>query len=150
MHKWIKWLNTCLYVLNWKSGWQQKMLSTWFHVEVKEFNCSGSHHGLEVSLLGLENKILHKWMCCPKNWHQFLAHLSLQAHWWAYSIAMVRRPSVVVRLRPSSTIFKELLLQNCLANQSQISYGASVGWGNESLFTGSGSHDQDGHHAHIW
>ena len=50
---------------------------------------------------------------------------------------------------PSSTIFKDLL-QNRLAYQSQISYGASVGWGNESLFAGSGSHDQDGHHAHIW
>ena len=25
-----------------------------------------------------------------------------------------------------------------------------MGWGNESLFAGYGSHDQDGHHAHIW
>ena len=25
-----------------------------------------------------------------------------------------------------------------------------MGRGNESLFVGSGSHDQDGHHAHIW
>ena len=45
------------------------------------------------------------------------------------------RPSV---RRPSSTIFKDLLLQNRLAYQSQMSYGASVGWGNESLFVGSG------------
>ena len=36
---------------------------------------------------------------------------------------MIRRPSIVVR--PSS-IFKDLLLQNRLAYQSQISYGASV------------------------
>ena len=60
---------------------------------------------------------------------------------------MVHRPSVVVRL--SSTSFKDLLLQNRLAYH-QISYGASVGLGNESLFTGSGSHDHYGHHAHIW
>ena len=39
-----------------------------------------------------------------------------------------------------STIFKDLLLQNHWADQSQISYGASVGWGNESLFARSGSH----------
>ena len=25
-----------------------------------------------------------------------------------------------------------------------------MGWGNESLFMGSGSHAQDGRHAHIW
>ena len=50
---------------------------------------------------------------------------------------------------PSSTSFKDHLLQNCLAYQSQISYGASVGWGNESLFVGSGSHDQDDRHTHI-
>ena len=31
-----------------------------------------------------------------------------------------------------------------------ISYGAFVGWGNESLFKRSRSPDQDGRHAHIW
>ena len=31
-----------------------------------------------------------------------------------------------------------------------ISYEASLGWENESLFKCSRSHDQDGHHAHIW
>ena len=46
------------------------------------------------------------------------------------------------------TMLKDL--QNCLANQSQISCGASLGRGNESLFAASGSHDQDGRHAHIW
>ena len=34
-------------------------------------------------------------------------------------------------------------------DQSQILYGASMGRGNESLFAGFGSHDQDGRHAHI-
>ena len=60
---------------------------------------------------------------------------------------MVHHPSVVCH---PSTIFKDLLLQNSWADRSQISYGASVGWGNENLFLGSGSHDQDGHHAHIY
>ena len=58
---------------------------------------------------------------------------------------MVRRPSGV---RPS-TMLKDLL-QNRLANQSQLLCGASLGRGNESLFAASGSHDQDGPHAHIW
>ena len=57
---------------------------------------------------------------------------------------MVRRSSVVVN------DFKHLLLCNCLANQSQILCGASLGRGNVSLFTASWSHDQDGRHAHIW
>ena len=63
---------------------------------------------------------------------------------------MVRRPSV---RRPSSvcpfTMLKDLLLQNRLANQSQILCKASLGRGNESLFAASGSHDQYGRHAHI-
>ena len=46
-------------------------------------------------------------------------------------------------------IFKHLL-RNHWANQSQISYRASMGWGNEILFNWSRSHDQSGHHAHIW
>ena len=54
-------------------------------------------------------------------------------------------------VRPSSsTMLKDLLLQNGLANQSQILCGASLGRGNESLFAASGSHDQDGRHTHIW
>ena len=54
---------------------------------------------------------------------------------------MVRRPSFV---RPvsvvscPSSIFKDLLLQNRWANRSQISSGASVGWGNESCSRGLG------------
>ena len=39
---------------------------------------------------------------------------------------------------------------NRLANQSQISNGASLGTGKESLYEWSRSHNQDGHHAHIW
>ena len=53
--------------------------------------------------------------------------------------------------RPASVVnnFKHLL-QNRLPDQSQILCGASLGRGNESLFAASGSHDQDGRHAHIW
>ena len=61
---------------------------------------------------------------------------------------MVRRPSVV--RRPSFRMLKHLLLRNRLANQSQILCGASLGRGNEILLAASGSHDQDGCHAHIW
>ena len=34
--------------------------------------------------------------------------------------------------------------------ECQIYYGASSGWGNESLFKWSRSHDKVGRHAHIW
>ena len=37
-----------------------------------------------------------------------------------------------------------------LANQSQVSYGASLGKGKECLYKWSRLHDQDGHYAHIW
>ena len=58
-----------------------------------------------------------------------------------------RRPSV---RRPSFTMLKDLLLRNRWADQSQILCGASLGRGNDILFAASGSHDQDGRHAHIW
>ena len=60
-----------------------------------------------------------------------------------------RRPSYVVRRPSSSTMLKHLVLRNHLAVQSQILCGASLGRGNEILYTASGSHDQDGRHAHI-
>ena len=36
------------------------------------------------------------------------------------------------------------------ANQSQTSWRSFLGWGNESLFKWSWSHEQDGCQAHIW
>ena len=64
-----------------------------------------------------------------------------------------RRPSV--RQRPSVsalsfTMLKDLLLRKRWADQSQILCGASLDRGNDILFAASGSHDQDGRHAHIW
>ena len=82
----------------------------------------------------------------------FLAHLSqrLIGELIGYPWSGVR-PSSVVRRRPSVVNnFKRLLLQNRLADQSQILCGASLGRGNDILFAASGSHDQDGRHAHIW
>ena len=77
----------------------------------------------------------------------FLAHLSqrLIGELIGYSWSGVR-PSA------SSVVhnFKRLLLQNRWADQSQILCGASLGRGNDILFAASGSHDQDGRHAHIW
>ena len=37
-----------------------------------------------------------------------------------------------------------------MANFAQISYGASLGWGNERLLKWSRFIDQDGRHAHKW
>ena len=83
-----------------------------------------------------------------------LAHLSrrligeLIVYPWSGVVhpSSVRRPSVVPR--PSFTMLKHL--RNRLVDQSQILCGASLGRGNEILFMASGSHDQDGRHAHIW
>ena len=84
---------------------------------------------------------------CPQ--HRFLAHLSrrLIGELIVYQWSGVRRPSV---RRPSSTMLKDLLLRNRQSDQSQILCGASLGRGNDILFAASGSHDQDGRHAHIW
>ena len=81
----------------------------------------------------------------------FLAHLSrrLIGELIVYQWSGVCRPSVV---RPSAsfTMLKDLLLRNRWSDRSQILCGASLGRGNEILFAASGSHDQDGRHAHIW
>ena len=85
------------------------------------------------------------------HWSSGLAHLSqrligeLIGYSWSGIRLSVVRPSVVV-----VNNFKRLLLQNRLANQSQILCGASLGRGNKSLFAASGSYDQDGRHTHIW
>ena len=75
-----------------------------------------------------------------------LAHLSrrLTGELIVYPWSGVRRPSV----RRPFTMLKHLLLRNRLADQSQILCGASLGRGNHILFAASGSHDQDGRHAH--
>ena len=70
-----------------------------------------------------------------------LAHLSYAQDELLWSL-FIRRPSVY--------IFKRLLLWSPWANFTQISYGASLGWGNEKLLKWSLSIDQDGRHAHIW
>ena len=54
---------------------------------------------------------------------QFLAHLSRRLIRWAYSIAMVCRPSVVVHT------FKPVYLWSQLANLDQILCVASLEWG---------------------
>ena len=76
----------------------------------------------------------------------FLAHLSrrLMGELIGYPCSGVC-PSYVVVVHN----FKHLL-RNHLPDQCQILCGASLGRGNESLYAASGSHDQDGRHAHIW
>ena len=64
-----------------------------------------------------------------------------------WAIVITFRPSSV---RPSVNIFKRLLLWSRWVNFAQISYGASLGWGNEKLLKWLRSIDQDGCHAHIW
>ena len=77
----------------------------------------------------------------------FISSPEPKAPRWAISIPVT--PASAVRLS-SVNIFKHLLLWNHWANLTQISYGDSLGWGNQSLFKWSWSHDQNGRHAHIW
>ena len=84
---------------------------------------------------------------------RLLAHLSrrLIGELIVYQWSGVRPSSVRPSIRPSSsTMLKDLLLRNRWSDQSQILCGASLGRGNDILFVASGSHDQDGRHAHIW
>ena len=105
-----------------------------FHTILLPISNNRKYH-LFSFLLGL-------WTCKSLS-SVFLAHLSrrLKGELIVYPWSGVRPSSVV-------HIFKHLLLWNRLANQSQILCGASLGRGNESLFAASGSHDQDGRHAH--
>ena len=48
------------------------------------------------------------------------------------------------------TIIFKLLLSSCLANQSQILCGGSLGKRDKNLYKWSKSHDQDGHHSHVY
>ena len=91
-----------------------------------------------------EHTILHE--------NLLLVHLSqrLIGELTGYSWSGVRPSIGVVRPSALSTMLKGLLLRNRFANQSQILCGASLDRGNDILFAASGSHDQDGRHAHIW
>ena len=85
------------------------------------------------------------WSCDQHHVIRFLAHLSrrLIGELIGYPWSGVRPSSVVNN-------FKQLLLQNRWADQSQILCGAFLGRGNDILFGACRSHDQDGRHAHIW
>ena len=89
--------------------------------------------------------LIHEIKCSPGS---LFSSPELCSGW---AIVITFRPSSVhPSVRPSVNNFKRLLLWNRWANFAQISYGASLGWGNEKLLKWSRSVDQDGRHAHIW
>ena len=63
-----------------------------------------------------------------------------KALWWAYRIG--RPPSSVVPLSVRRPHSLNIFSSETAWQISQISYGASMGWGNESLFKRSRSHEQ--------
>ena len=74
----------------------------------------------------------------------FLAHLSQRLIG-----ELIVYPCSGVRPSSSSTISNIFFSENAYPIKANLCV-ASLGRGNESLFTASGSHDQDGRHAHIW
>ena len=96
--------------------------------------------GLGCDVRGFKPGVLTRYSRYDNN---FLAHLSrrLIGELIGYSCSGIR---------PSSFTMLKHLLRHRFANQSQILCGASLGRGNDILFAASRSHDQDGHHAHIW
>ena len=74
-------------------------------------------------------------IACTKFDTGFLAHLSRR---FIGELSIGRPPSSVRRLSSTLFFYKHLLLRNHWANQSQISYGASIGWGNEIFSNGPG------------
>ena len=116
--------------------------SQWMHFSISvnlQFFCDlqdiGGQHARKIA-----TSFLPIWELSKQE--QFLAHLSRRLTRWAYSIAMVRRPSVVVRRRPSASVvvrrrpsssvvhtFKLEYLWSHLANLDQILCVASLGWG---------------------
>ena len=95
------------------------------------------NHGVQGRMISVDNFFVFL---------RLLAHLHLSRRLIGELIVY---PWSVVRRR-LSTMLKHLLLRNRWADQSQILCGASLGRGNDILFAASGSHDQDGRHAHIW
>ena len=81
-----------------------------------------------------------------------LAHLSrrLIGELVGYPWSDVSPTSVRHLPSASFTMLKHLFLQNCWANQSQIKCEASLDKWDEFFFVASGSHDQNGRHAHVW
>ena len=80
--------------------------------------------------------------------HSICSHLLFfsspepKAHWWAYSIG--RHPSYVICLSTFSNIFSSEATGPVEAKFYVRLYGSG------ERFKRSWSHDQDGHHAHIW
>ena len=106
------------------------------HAKKSAFNITNSKHTAQT--VYVDNLV-----------NTFLAHLSqrLTGELIVYPCSGVRqsfvRPSVVQGARTSSSP-KQL-------GQSKPNFMWSLlGRGKESLFAASGSHDQDGRHAHIW
>ena len=69
----------------------------------------------------------------------FLAHLSQRL---IGELIGTHGPASVRPSASSSTMLKDLLLQNHFANQSQILCGVSLGRANDILFAASASHDK--------
>ena len=100
----------CLFTFyNWKIA-SYTIKTGFFFYFLEMLRKNGFQHKIEV------------WSGCPKQTCFFLAHLSRRLTMWAYSIPMVRRPSVVIHT------FKLKYLWSQLADLDQILCVALQGW----------------------
>ena len=73
------------------------------------------------------------------------------AHWWAY---MMGTPLSSVCVYVCMYVVCMSTISNIFLSETtepiEVKFHMEPPWGNESLFKQSLSHNQDGHHAHIW
>ena len=114
---------------------------------------STTHHTILYQSFWNFARFLHSLKLCMCFWYNsfvtFLAVLSSAQDELLWSL-FVHRPSVRASMHPSVIIFKRLLLWSRWASFAQVSYGASLGWGNERLLKWLQFVHQDGRHADIW
>ena len=140
-----------LFILKWATSWENlfllyvnnKSADQPAHpcslISVFVIRCLDSNKLLQLKAIRIIHCISNL-SVCPYMYICLILSFALQAR------CSVVRGCVCVCIN----IFKHLLFWNYWDDWSQISCGASLGWGNKGLFKRSRSHDQDGRNVHIW
>ena len=106
-------------------------LQTWGFLKGSTCHCISSK-AEAVLERWLHNLFDRRW-----NWCASLIPSQLKAHWWALSI-----------LKPPSSSISKIFSETAWPIKAK--FNSCSGMGEQKYVTESGSHDQDGRHAHIW